>query len=258
MFAYIQDLVSTAFDFEAADRNARKFAFAQLMIVAVIVIGVPFKILMVIGDTVRNRRAKASIYADVKKDLPEGASREIIREAAMRAELERRQAYAVPLAPPIDLAPEPVDGSYFVSLREFAEKKQKSGAAMNTYEREAAGPLAFLHDSFGPEGFGHFDARQNTPPYRSHELRAQLETLNLSDLISAVESAMGLHLQRYQLYRDFTATGMPPEQASAHPDMPSYEALNNTVKVAGGQDRFLRAADQYLQAAYPWASDSGF
>ncbi|MDO6590572.1 hypothetical protein DS901_06075 [Loktanella sp. D2R18] len=258
MFAYFQDLITTAFDFEGIDRNARKFAFAQLMVGGVIVIGVPFKILMMIGDAVRNRRAKASIYAEVKKDMPEGASRELVREAAMRAELERRQAYAAPLAPPIDLAPEPVDGSYFVSLRAFAEEKQKSGAAMNAYEREAAGPIAFLFDSFGPKGFGHFDALYSTPPYRSHELSALLETLNLPDLMSAVESAMGLHLQRYQLYRDFAATGMPAEQARAHPDMPSYDALNNTVNIAGGQARFLRAADQYLQAAYPWVPNSGF
>ena len=252
MYDYFQDLITTAFDFDGTDRGARKFAFAQLMISGVIVIGVPFRVLMYIGDKIRDRRARAALYADVAAHLPVGATPELARELMAREHLIRRRAYAAPDLPPIDLAVKPADGSYFVTLRAFADEKMKSGAAMNAFEREAAGPIGFLYDSFGPSGFGHFDAFARVAPYRSHELAAIMDRLGMADLKNAVDAAMSIHLQRYQMYQDFIPTGMPVDQARTHPNLPTYEALDNTLKVAGGQDRFLRAANQYFEAAYPW------
>ena len=258
MYAYFQDLITTAFDFDGAARGVRKLAFAQLIVSMVVVVAIPSKILMLIGDRMRKRRAQAALYADVTRNLPAGASAQLIGDLVAQEQANRRRAYAAPLLPPIALAAEPADGSYFVTLREFADEKKQSGAAMNVYEHEAAGPAAFLYDSFGPQGFGCFDACVATPPYRSHELRAVLERLGLAEFTNAVDAAFSIHLRRFQLYQDFTATGMPAEQARAHPDMQTYAPLDNSIRVAGGRARFLRAADQYFQAAYPWVPDSGF
>jgi hypothetical protein len=258
MIDYFQDLFTTAFDFDGVDRSARKFAFAQLMVSAVIVIGVPFRVLMYLGDKIGARRANAALFAEVTSQLPVGATRELAQDLMAREQVNRRRAYTAPLLPPIELSAEPVDGSYFATLRHFAEEKIGKGAAMNEYEREAAGPIAFLCDSFASLGFGQFDALKEMPPYRSHELSNMMGRLGLDDMVPAVEAAMSIHLQRYQMFQDFIATGMPADQAKKHPKLPTYDALDNSIKTAGGLDRLVRAVNQYLEGAYPWIPDSGF
>jgi hypothetical protein len=258
MYEYFQDLVTIAFDFDGTDRGARKFAFAQLMISVVIVVGVPFKVMMVIGDYIRNRRADAHLYNEVTADMPFDGAPELKHDLIAREKANRRSAYAAPLLPPIDLTTKPTDGSYFVTLREFADAKKETGKALNAYENEACGPVGFLFDCFGPEGFGHFDTLSGAAPFRSHELRAVMERLGMDDMVNAVEESTAIRLQRYQMYLDCIATGMPAEQAEAHPGLKSYDPLNETVKARGGQDRFLRAANQYFEAAYPWMPDGSF
>ncbi|SFR37072.1 hypothetical protein SAMN04488005_1064 [Yoonia tamlensis] len=252
MIDYIQDIITTAFDFDGTDRLARRYAFAQLMIGGVIIVAVPFRILMSVADGIRNRRARAALLDELTRDIPAGATAAQVKDLLPLQQVNRRRAYTAPLLPPIALATAPADGSYFMTLRQFAQEKSRSGAAMNTYEREAMGPVAYIHDCFGTGGFGQFDGYTQTPPYKTHELRAIMGQLGLSEMANAVESANALHLQRYQLFQDFTATGMPAAQAKAHPDMPDYTPLDNAIAVAGGQARLLRAADRYFQAAYPW------
>ena len=227
-------------------------AFAQLMISGILVVGVPFKILMFIGDRIRARRAEASLYQDVSQRLPEDARPGLVRELVESEQLKNRFSHRYVPPPPLKLAPRPTDGRYFETLRAFAEEKKRTGEVMNEYERETVGMMGFLYDVFGPKGLAHFDSFGGIAPFRSHELRSMLEKLGLGELNSSIESALAIHLQRYQLSQDYMATGMPAEQVASHPNMPTYTQLDASLKVNGGQDRFIHAADRYLEAAYPW------
>ena len=244
MIEYFQNLIDVAFDFENTSRGARKMAFAQLMISGILVVGLSFKILMVIGDRIRARRAEEETYLDtVPKRMSGGPG--------TQAERDRPSHRFVP-PPPLRLAPRPTDGRYFETLRAFAEEKKRTGEVMNEYERETVGMMGFLYDVFGPKGLAHFDSFGGIAPFRSHELRSMLEKLGLGELNSSIESALAIHLQRYQLSQDYMATGMPAEQVASHPNMPTYTQLDASLKVNGGQGRFIHAADRYLEAAYPW------
>ena len=252
MIEYFQDLIDVAFDFENTSRGARKMAFAQLMISGILVVGVPFKILMFIGDRIRARRAEASLYQDVSQRLPEDARPGLARELVESEQLKNRFSHRYVPPPPLKLAPRPTDGRYFETLRAFAEEKKRTGEVMNEYEREAVGVMGFLYGVFGSNGLAHFDSFGGIVPFRSHELCGALERLGLSELTTTIESALEVHLKRYQLGQDYMATGMPAEQVASHPNMPTYEQLDASLNVQGGSERFIRAANRYLEAAYPW------
>ncbi|KJZ19926.1 hypothetical protein [Loktanella sp. S4079] len=247
MIEYFQNLIDVAFDFENTSRDVRKMAFAQFMISAVIVIAVPFKILMVIGDRIRGRRLKRNASIDPMREP------ERFAQAIAAGDLYPHRFVPPPL--PLRLAPRPMDGRYFETLRAFAEEKKRTGEVMNDYERETVGVMGFLYDVAGSKGLAHFDSFDGIAPFRSHELRSMLEKLGLSELNSCIEAALAIHLQRYQLSQDYVASGMPAEQVASHPNMPTYTQLDASLKVHGGQGRFIHAANRYLESSYPWAPE---
>lgn len=252
MIEYWNGLIDTMLNGEV--RLDRKFAFAQIMIIVVVAFGVPFRILMSLADRRRNKTVQASIYEEMAAKAPPNATRSDIQQMVEHERAARRAAIFETPEIPLRRASRPTDGTFFETVHGFAKAKQSNYELLNAYEQDAAGLLDLAHAVLGPAGLKHLDIFYGQAvPFKSWELKQSLEQIGLADVGDTVERAIVLHQSRDQTMKDFVATGMPVEQARAHPYLPSYDELENILRGQGGHDRFLHAADRYFEAAYPWA-----
>lgn len=164
--------------------------------------------------------------------------------------------FAVP-ALEVPRAARPTDGAYFDVVLRFATDKQSNGTGLIPEENFALGPVAFIVKLLGPNGFDHLDEYRDELPFRGWALRQAAERIGAPKFAEPLEQVAAVFLHRQQLYADMTATGMPADEALAHPDRPSYDKIAALLGDAGGLEAFVAAANTYFLNAYPWSDQSG-
>ena len=156
----------------------------------------------------------------------------------------------------IQLTSRPQDGQYFDTLRRFAQDKYHNSQALHPLETLARGPLGFVADMLGPNGPAGLDRYDATLPHKTWELQNAVRQIGLPDYADPIDKAMGIYLHRKQFLTDAIATGIPREEAAAHPDLPDYDGVAQQFARLGGYETFAAAADAYLKENYPW-QDAG-
>ncbi|MEJ6401637.1 hypothetical protein [Yoonia sp. 2307UL14-13] len=186
---------------------------------------------------------------------PAATSAEIDAEIERVIARERAEALEVPDIV-IQLAQRPQDGRYFDALRRFAQTKYQNSQALHPLETLSRGPLGFVADMLGSDGPACLDRYDTALPHRTWELQNAVRQIGLPDYADPIDKATGIYLHRKQFLMDAIATGMPREQAAAHPDLPGYDGVAGQLGRLGGYETFVAAADAYLKENYPW-QDAG-